>query len=139
MDDQTDEATRQLIISLQLQDVEALIKGKHGPGDTPPDHEVAAMLYKNELLNLETFYSDRDLSHCLNECLNFTDVRADQDCQQDRQQDRQQGRRQGRRQRRQQRRQYVTGVLDSATSVAPSGSHVDVDNGLLYARCRLIW
>ncbi|UKZ83889.1 hypothetical protein TrVFT333_011704 [Trichoderma virens FT-333] len=62
MDDETDQQTRQLIINLQLQDVDSLIKGKNRLGDTPPDCEVAALLYKRELRNLATFYSDRSLT-----------------------------------------------------------------------------
>ncbi|KAF3066726.1 hypothetical protein CFAM422_008886 [Trichoderma lentiforme] len=59
MESNIDQATRQLIINLQLQDANALIKGKHRVGDPPPDAEIAARLYQQELRSLETFYADQ--------------------------------------------------------------------------------
>ncbi|PNP56186.1 hypothetical protein THARTR1_03711 [Trichoderma harzianum] len=57
MEDNTDQPTQQLIINLQLQDANALIKGKNRVGDPPPDAEIAAKLYEQELKSLETFYT----------------------------------------------------------------------------------
>ncbi|KAL7907771.1 hypothetical protein GGI35DRAFT_470311 [Trichoderma velutinum] len=65
MDDSIDQETRQVIIALQLQDAAALWKGQRGVGDFPPDAEVAARLFEQELRSLETSYADRDLSNRL--------------------------------------------------------------------------
>ncbi|KAL7942807.1 hypothetical protein V8C42DRAFT_354531 [Trichoderma barbatum] len=65
MANQAHQETRRLIINLQIQDCEALIKGKHRIDEPTPDREVAAALYKHELQSLATFYSDRDLCHRL--------------------------------------------------------------------------
>lgn len=53
-----DQETLNLIIELQLQDAKALIKGKHRAGE-PPDRELAAELFKQELESLASFHADR--------------------------------------------------------------------------------
>lgn len=62
MDNNIDQETLQMMVALQLQDADSLMKGKHREGDPPPDAEIAAWLYEQELLSLETFYTDRDLN-----------------------------------------------------------------------------
>ncbi|KAL6814512.1 hypothetical protein J3E69DRAFT_375925 [Trichoderma sp. SZMC 28015] len=62
MDNNIDQETLRMMVSLELQDAESLRKGKHREGDPPPDAEIAAWLYEQELLSLETFYADRDLN-----------------------------------------------------------------------------
>ncbi|PTB51291.1 hypothetical protein M431DRAFT_239107 [Trichoderma harzianum CBS 226.95] len=62
MDDKIDQETLQMMVSLELQDADSQMKGKHREGDPPPDAEIAAWLYEQELLSLETFYADRDLN-----------------------------------------------------------------------------
>ncbi|KAM6479361.1 hypothetical protein HDV62DRAFT_399506 [Trichoderma sp. SZMC 28011] len=62
MDNNIDQETLQMMVALQLEDANSLMKGKHREGDPPPDAEIAAWLYEQELLSLETFYEDRDLN-----------------------------------------------------------------------------
>ncbi|KAL6821344.1 hypothetical protein V8C40DRAFT_280659 [Trichoderma camerunense] len=62
MDNNIDQETLRMMVSLELQDADSLMKGKHREGDPPPDAEIAAWLYEQELLSLETFYTDRDLN-----------------------------------------------------------------------------
>ncbi|KAL7782035.1 hypothetical protein V8C43DRAFT_310513 [Trichoderma afarasin] len=62
MDNDIDQETLQMMVALELQDVDSQLKGKHREGDPPPDAEIAAWLYEQELLSLETFYTDHDLN-----------------------------------------------------------------------------
>lgn len=68
MESDIDEASLRLIISLQLQDAESLIKGKHREDEAQPDGEFSAELYKHELETLQTFCSDRALCSPLGGC-----------------------------------------------------------------------
>lgn len=62
MDNNIDQETLRMMVSLELEDADSQLKGKHREGDPPPDAEIAAWLYEQELLSLETFYTDHDLN-----------------------------------------------------------------------------
>ncbi|EFZ02206.2 ibr finger domain containing protein [Metarhizium robertsii ARSEF 23] len=64
MFDSFDQASLDLIIELQLQDAQNLIKGKHRAGETP-DGELAAELFKLELESLASFHVDQAMSRSL--------------------------------------------------------------------------
>ncbi|KID74142.1 uncharacterized protein G6M90_00g034080 [Metarhizium brunneum] len=64
MVDSFDQASLDLIIELQLQDAQNLIKGKHRVGETP-DGELAAELFKLELESLASFHVDQAMSRSL--------------------------------------------------------------------------
>ncbi|KAK4065509.1 hypothetical protein Trihar35433_7629 [Trichoderma harzianum] len=63
MDDNIDKKTLRLMVALELQDADSPMKGKHREGDPPADAEIAAWLYEQELLSLETFHAGRDLNN----------------------------------------------------------------------------
>ncbi|KAJ4856587.1 hypothetical protein T069G_09955 [Trichoderma breve] len=60
MDNNIDQETLRMMVFLELQDADSQMKGKHREGDPPPDAEIAAWLYEQELLSLETFYADQE-------------------------------------------------------------------------------
>ncbi|EHK49360.1 hypothetical protein TRIATDRAFT_82700 [Trichoderma atroviride IMI 206040] len=64
MDNQIDQATLDLIIQLQLQDTQTLIKGKHRAGEQS-DAELAAGLYRLELESLASFQYDHTMSRSI--------------------------------------------------------------------------
>ncbi|KAG8423170.1 hypothetical protein J3458_000086 [Metarhizium acridum] len=64
MFDSFDQASLDLIIELQLQDAQNLIKGKHKAGETP-DGELAAELFKLELESLASFHVDQAMSRSI--------------------------------------------------------------------------
>ncbi|KAK1245611.1 hypothetical protein MKX08_005240 [Trichoderma sp. CBMAI-0020] len=64
MDNHIDQATLDLIIQLQLQDTQTLIKGKHREGEQS-DVELAAELYRLELESLVSFQHDHTMSRSI--------------------------------------------------------------------------
>lgn len=64
MDDEIDQATLDLIIQLQLQDTQTLIKGKRREGEKS-DAELAAELYKLELESFASFRHDHTMSRSI--------------------------------------------------------------------------
>lgn len=64
MDNQTDQATLDLIIQLQLQDTQTLIKGKHREGEQS-DAELAVELYRLELESFASFQYDHTMSRSI--------------------------------------------------------------------------
>ncbi|POR36152.1 Vacuolar membrane protein [Tolypocladium paradoxum] len=62
--DGIDRASLDLILELQLQDAQSLMKGKHREGEAP-DAEVAAETYKSELESLASRLSDRAMSRSM--------------------------------------------------------------------------
>ncbi|PNP52635.1 hypothetical protein THARTR1_06800 [Trichoderma harzianum] len=64
MFDELDEETLNLIIELQLQDAQNLIRGKHRHGEQP-DAELAMQLYCSELESLATTCSDHAMSRSM--------------------------------------------------------------------------
>ncbi|KAK4082325.1 uncharacterized protein Triagg1_2137 [Trichoderma aggressivum f. europaeum] len=63
MDDGIDQETLRLMVALELQDSHAMMKGKQREGDPPPDAEIAAWLYEQQLRALEASYADHDLNN----------------------------------------------------------------------------
>ncbi|KFG82211.1 IBR finger domain protein [Metarhizium anisopliae] len=59
-----DNASLDLILRLQLEDAEGLLRGKHAIGEEP-DVEFAAQLFKNDLEQLQTFISDNIMSRSI--------------------------------------------------------------------------
>ncbi|EFY87856.1 IBR finger domain protein [Metarhizium acridum CQMa 102] len=59
-----DNASLDLILRLQLEDAEGLLRGKHAFGEEP-DVEFAAQLFKNDLEQLQTFISDNIMSRSI--------------------------------------------------------------------------
>lgn len=64
MDNQIDQATLDLIIQLELQDTQTIIKGKHREGEQS-DAEFAVELYRLELESLALFNYDHSMSHSI--------------------------------------------------------------------------
>ncbi len=64
MDHGIDSETFQLIIDLQSNDVQHLLRGKHRVGEAP-DSELAMQLFEDELKSIETFHSDRIMSRSI--------------------------------------------------------------------------
>jgi hypothetical protein len=64
MNDEIDQATLDLIIELQIQDAQNLIKGKHREGEQP-DAELAVELFKLELESLASVCSDHAMSRSM--------------------------------------------------------------------------
>ncbi|KAK5991450.1 ATP-dependent RNA helicase DEAH12-like protein [Cladobotryum mycophilum] len=54
-----DQASLDLILKLQLQDVQSLLKGKNRAGETPRDLELAMEMYRSDLRSVSSFMSDR--------------------------------------------------------------------------------
>ncbi|KOS20501.1 hypothetical protein ESCO_005344 [Escovopsis weberi] len=57
-----DQESLDLIIQLQLQDVEGLVKGKSKQYDAPNDIDLAMQLYQAELESLNSFFADRAMT-----------------------------------------------------------------------------
>ncbi|PON20150.1 IBR finger domain-containing protein [Trichoderma gamsii] len=64
MDTEIDQTTLDLILQLQLQDTQILIKGKQREGEQS-DAELAAELYKQELESFPSFCYDRIMSRSI--------------------------------------------------------------------------
>ncbi|KAJ3482940.1 hypothetical protein NLG97_g7434 [Lecanicillium saksenae] len=65
MDYTLDLETMNLVIQMQLEDAQSILKGKYSDGGDAPDGELAAQLFKNELEALEQFYFDQAMSRSI--------------------------------------------------------------------------
>ncbi|KAJ6784536.1 hypothetical protein PWT90_06754 [Aphanocladium album] len=70
MDYTVDPESRHLVIQMQLEETQTMLKGKHRVGE-PPDSEFAAQLFKNELKALENFYSDQAMARSIAQAVVF--------------------------------------------------------------------
>ncbi|KAL7919313.1 hypothetical protein ACQKWADRAFT_301699 [Trichoderma austrokoningii] len=64
MDYETDQASLDLIIQLQLEDAQSMVKGKYQEGKAP-DFDLALELFNAELATLHAFIHDREMSRSL--------------------------------------------------------------------------